>query len=64
MTPSRPSADGTASRTPLATDSKPSYEPPRLVKKRSVSRATLFTGGGGPSAGGPSAQGIVAEGNS
>jgi len=30
---------------------RPRYEPPRVVKKRSVSRATLFTGGG-PDAGG------------
>ncbi len=30
---------------------RPRYEPPRVVKKRSVSRTTLFTGGG-PDAGG------------
>ncbi len=30
---------------------RPRYEPPRVVKKRSVSRVTLFTGGG-PEAGG------------
>ena len=30
---------------------RPRYEPPRVVKKRSVSRVTLFTGGG-PDAGG------------
>jgi hypothetical protein len=26
---------------------RPAYEPPRILKKRSVSRATLFSGGGG-----------------
>jgi len=34
----------------------PPYEPPRLVKKRSVARATLVTGTG-PLAGGLMAQG-------
>ena len=34
------------------TDARPAYERPRVVKKRSVTRATLFTGGG-PSAGPP-----------
>jgi len=28
------------------TDALPAYEPPRLVKKRSVARATLVTGTG------------------
>lgn len=37
-------------------DPRPRYEPPRVSKKRSVSRATLFTGAGA------SAQGIVTEG--
>lgn len=32
-------------------EERPRYEPPRIVKKRSVSRATLFTGGG-PDSGG------------
>ena len=27
-------------------DDLPAYEPPRIVKKRAVSRVTLFTGGG------------------
>jgi hypothetical protein len=35
---------------------RPAYEPPRIAKKRSLSRATLFTGEG-PSAEGPSAGG-------
>lgn len=35
---------------------RPRYEPPRVVKKRSVSRTTLFTGGG-PSSGGAPAVG-------
>jgi hypothetical protein len=30
---------------------RPSYQPPRIVKKRAVSRATLFTGGGADSGG-------------
>jgi len=30
---------------------RPRYEPPRLVKKRSVARATLFSGQGPPSIG-------------
>jgi hypothetical protein len=30
-------------------DPRPQYEPPCLVKKRAVTRATLFSGGGGPS---------------
>lgn len=32
-------------------EERPAYEAPRIVKKRSVSRATLFTGGG-PDSGG------------
>jgi hypothetical protein len=35
---------------------RPAYEPPRLLKKQSVSRVTLFSGGG-PGAGGLSAGG-------
>jgi hypothetical protein len=35
---------------------RPAYEPPRIEKKRSVSRATLFTGSG------PMAGGLVAAG--
>ena len=34
---------------------RPVYEPPRLTKKRSVSRATLFTGTGPDSGGLPGA---------
>ena len=33
------------------TGERPRYEPPRIGKKRSVPRATLFTGGG-PDSGG------------
>jgi hypothetical protein len=36
---------------------RPAYQPPRIVKKRAVSRATLFTGGG------PDAGGVVGNGN-
>jgi hypothetical protein len=36
---------------PLPEEPRPSYVPPRITKKRSVSRATLFTGGG-PDGGG------------
>lgn len=32
-------------------DGRPAYQPPRIVKKRAVSRATLFTGTG-PDSGG------------
>jgi len=32
---------------------RPGYEPPRLTKKRAVSRATLFSGGGGPASPAP-----------
>jgi hypothetical protein len=49
-------------RDPAAgTDPRPRYEPPRIQKKRSLSRATLFTGQGpeGPSTAGP---GLVGEG--
>jgi hypothetical protein len=38
------------------TDPRPAYEPPRLTKKRSVSRATLFSGAGA------AVQGVVTEG--
>jgi hypothetical protein len=34
-----------------ARDGRPAYQPPRIVKKRAVSRATLFTGTG-PDSGG------------
>jgi hypothetical protein len=39
---------------PAAPDAvRPPYEPPRILKKRAVSRATLFSGGGGPSSAPP-----------
>ncbi len=38
------------------TQERPAYEPPRIEKKRSVSRATLFTGTG------PLAAGLTASG--
>lgn len=40
---------------------RPPYEPPRVLKKRALSRATLFTGQGpeGPPAAGPA---LVASG--
>jgi hypothetical protein len=37
-----------------ALDSKPQkqpYEPPRVTRKKSLAKATLFTGGGGPGGG-------------
>ena len=30
-------------------DGRPAYERPRVTRKRAVTRATLFSGGGGPS---------------
>lgn len=36
---------------PKEPEPRPRYEPPRITKKRSVSRATLFSGGGVPSTG-------------
>ena len=36
---------------------KPPYSPPRIAKRRAVSRATLFTGSG------PDAGGLVGSGN-
>jgi hypothetical protein len=35
---------------------RPVYQPPRIVKKRAVSRATLFTGSG------PTSGGVIGEG--
>jgi len=40
----------------LETTEKPAYEPPQVLKKRSVSRVTLFSGGG-VAAGGLTANG-------
>ncbi len=34
-------------------DPRPAYERPRVLKKRAVTRATLFSGGGGPSSAPP-----------
>jgi hypothetical protein len=42
---------GRKERDDLPEGSRPPYEPPRITKKRSVARATLFTGGGPPSTG-------------
>jgi hypothetical protein len=39
--------------TDAAADPRPAYERPCLVKKRAVTRATLFSGGGGPSSAPP-----------
>lgn len=50
----RPEAETAPARE--GTDERPAYEPPRIEKKRSVSRATLFTGSG-PTAGGLTASG-------
>ncbi len=34
-------------------DPRPPYEPPSVTKRRAVTRATLFSGGGGPSSAPP-----------
>ncbi len=47
--PAGPGADGT----------RRAYAPPRILKRRSVRRATLFTGEGGP---GPSGTPLVSTG--
>jgi hypothetical protein len=36
-----------------AVDPRPAYERPRVTRKRAVSHATLFSGGGGPSSAPP-----------
>lgn len=41
---------------------RPRYEPPRVVKKRSVSRVTLVTGGGPDSGGTPSTTTVFTQG--
>lgn len=46
--PQQPSA-GSGAPAP-APDARPAYEPPRITRKKPVSRATLFTGRGGPTA--------------
>lgn len=40
-----------------ATETRRPYEAPRVTRKRSVQRATLFSGGGGPTGGGLTAGG-------
>ncbi len=52
-TPDPKHAQSTSSREP-APPERPRYEPPRVIKKRSVSRVTLVTGGGPDSGGTPS----------
>jgi hypothetical protein len=50
--------DKPANPTPAASsqEARPPYEPPRITKRRSVSRATLFSGAGA------AAEGVVTEG--
>jgi hypothetical protein len=43
-----PSHASPAASADPAADPRPAYEPPRVVKKKAVTRATLFSGGGGP----------------
>jgi hypothetical protein len=50
MTEKEAKAETTSAR-PDERRPRPPYQAPRIVKKRAVSRATLFTGGG-PNAGG------------
>jgi hypothetical protein len=50
--PTHPDSAGTQQ----PADARPIYEPPRVVKKRSVARATLATGTG------PMMGGVVAQG--
>jgi len=50
MTQKVPDAEVKPRELPPRTE-RPPYAPPRIVKKRAVSRATLFTGGG-PDTGG------------
>lgn len=45
--PKKPSAPATDER--AEQDARPAYERPRVTRKRAVSRATLFSGAGGPS---------------
>ncbi len=47
--PSAPSIEAKASEP----DVRPAYERPRVTRKKAVTRATLFTGGGGPSSAPP-----------
>ena len=48
--PKNPSAPDAERAEP---DARPAYERPRVVKKKAVARATLFSGGGGPSSAPP-----------
>jgi hypothetical protein len=36
-----------------APETRPAYEPPRVTRKKAVTRATLFTGRGGPTSAPP-----------
>jgi hypothetical protein len=47
----KPSASTSAD--PARADARPAYERPRVTKKKAVTRATLFTGHGGPASGPP-----------
>ena len=50
--PKIPSAPSASAARPEQ-DPRPTYERPRLTRKKAVTRATLFTGGGGPSSAPP-----------
>lgn len=45
----------TTSATPAqpSADARPAYEPPRVTRKKAVTRATLFTGHGGTGSAAP-----------
>lgn len=49
--PKTPPAPSAGER--LEKDARPVYERPRVTRKKAVTRATLFTGGGGPSSAPP-----------
>ncbi len=46
-----PGSEARKQRVDVGSADRPRYQPPRIVKKRAVSRATLFTGSG-PDSGG------------
>lgn len=50
--PKNPSAPSPGAED-VGTDPRPAYERPRVTRKKAVTRATLFTGGGGPTSGPP-----------
>ncbi len=52
----RKTKTGVDAPTERPTDPRPRYEPPRITKRRSVQRATLFSGANSQ---GPSVQGIA-----